>query len=163
MRIIKNHEDMEDALQETLMRALTHIDTFDGRSAFSTWLTRLGVNCALLLLRKKRVRRESSMDQGNDENGWLIPQIADSSPDPEKYYFQRVTEARLRNAIERLPPSLRGAIEIRYAQEASLKEVAACMDISLSAAMSRLLQANVRLRKSITHTHFVARKERCHL
>lgn len=152
LRITKNHEDMEDALQEALMRALMHIDTFDGRSAFSTWLTRIGVNCALMHLRKKRVRRESSIDQGNDENSWQVPQIADPSPDPEKYYFQCETKARLRNAIGRLPSSLRGAIEIRYAQEASLKEVAACMDISLSAAKSRLLRANVRLRKSITYT-----------
>lgn len=75
------------------MRALTHIDTFDGRAALSTWLTRIGVNCALMLFRKKRVRRESSMDQRNDESGWQIPQIADLSPDPEKYYFQRETEA----------------------------------------------------------------------
>jgi hypothetical protein len=62
-----------------------------------------------MLLRKKRMRSESSMDHDNDENGWQILQIADLSPDPEEYYFQRETEVRLRNAIGRLPSPLRGA------------------------------------------------------
>src|SRR5580692_11582609 len=54
LRITRNIEDAEDTLQEALLKAYTHIGEFDGRSAFSSWLTRIAINNALMLLRKKR-------------------------------------------------------------------------------------------------------------
>ena len=54
LRITKNREDAEDALQDSLLSAFIHIAEFDGRSAFSTWLTRIAINSALMILRKKR-------------------------------------------------------------------------------------------------------------
>lgn len=56
--ITKNHEDAEDALQETFLRAYTGIHAFEGRSAIYSWLTRIAINSALIVLRKRRVRPE---------------------------------------------------------------------------------------------------------
>jgi RNA polymerase sigma-70 factor (ECF subfamily) len=55
-RIVRNHEDAEDALQDTLLRAYTHLTSFRRSCKFSTWLTIIGVNSALMIMRKRRVR-----------------------------------------------------------------------------------------------------------
>src|ERR1700739_841772 len=60
-RITRNNEDAEDACQDAFLRAFLHLQSFDGRSTFSTWLTRIGINSALMILRKRRNSRE---DQG---------------------------------------------------------------------------------------------------
>jgi RNA polymerase sigma-70 factor (ECF subfamily) len=57
-RITRNREDAEDALQDALLSAFIHMKNFDGRSSFSTWLTRIAINSALMTLRKKRSSRE---------------------------------------------------------------------------------------------------------
>ena len=57
-RITRNHEDAEDAVQDAFLRAFLHLQSFDGRSTFSTWLTRIGINSALMILRKRRNSRE---------------------------------------------------------------------------------------------------------
>ena len=66
-RITKNHEDAEDALQESLLSAYMNLHRFDGRSSFSTWLTRIGINAALMTLRKKRTHRELPIDGPGEE------------------------------------------------------------------------------------------------
>ena len=60
--VTKNREDAEDALQDSMMRAFLHLKQFDGRSSFATWFTRIGINSALMILRKRRIRLETSMD-----------------------------------------------------------------------------------------------------
>src|SRR5215467_8928879 len=53
-RITRSREDAEDAVQDALMRAFMHVKDFDGRSSFGTWITRIAINSALMILRKKR-------------------------------------------------------------------------------------------------------------
>src|SRR5271165_5683155 len=77
LRITKNREDAEDALQEALMSAFVHLREFDERASFSTWLTRIAINSALMVLRKKRQSHEVSMelppDGGAPPMQWEIP------------------------------------------------------------------------------------------
>ena len=61
-RITKNQDDVEEAMQETLMKAFSHLKTFEGRSSFSTWLTSIGINCALMVRRKEQKYREVPLD-----------------------------------------------------------------------------------------------------
>src|SRR3981189_1927294 len=63
-RITRNREDAEDALQNAFLSAFIHIKNFDGRSSFSTWLTRIAINSALMTLRKKRNSREIPIGSG---------------------------------------------------------------------------------------------------
>ena len=60
--ILKNHEDTEDALQETLLRAYIHLRSFRRSCKFSTWLTTIGMNSALMVMRKRRVQGEAHSD-----------------------------------------------------------------------------------------------------
>jgi RNA polymerase sigma-70 factor (ECF subfamily) len=148
-RITKNREDAEDALQDSFLRAFTHIKRFDGRSSFSTWLTRIAINSALMMLRKRRAARELSMDTSptgdTTQNYW---QIATSAPNPEKRYIQQEREEFLRAAVDRLRPAIREMVEIQHFQEFSMKEAAAHIGISISAAKGRVFHAKAALRKS---------------
>jgi RNA polymerase sigma factor (sigma-70 family) len=148
-RITKNREDAEDALQDAFLRAFVHISEFDGRSAFSTWLTRIAINSALMILRKKRVSLEISMD-APEESGtkWASWDVPDHSPNPEKRYAQHEREAILRGAIGTLRPAIRQVIEIQQLQEHSMKETASKIGISVSAAKARLFHAKVALRRA---------------
>ena len=60
--ITRNHEDAQDALQETFLRAYLALDSFEGRSQFGSWLTRIAINSALMVLRKRRSRAEVSFE-----------------------------------------------------------------------------------------------------
>jgi RNA polymerase sigma factor (sigma-70 family) len=148
-RITKNREDAEDALQDSFLRAFLHIGEFDGRSAFSTWLTRIAINSALMILRKKRtsheVSLEGSADSGAKPASWEMP---DHAPNPEKRYAQHERENILRGAISTLRPTIRKVIELQQLQEHSMKETAAIIGISVPAAKARLFHAKIALRKA---------------
>ena len=150
-RITRSREDAEDAVQDALMRAFVHIRDFDGRSSFATWLTRIAINSALMILRKKRTCYEVAME-GGDEAGrdGLSYEIADRAPNPEKRYAQNEEERILKSAVLRLRSTLREVVEIQQLQERSMKETAKSMGISVAAAKARLFHAKVALRKSPT-------------
>lgn len=148
-RITRSQEDAEDAVQDALVRAFVHLRDFDGRSAFATWLTRIAINSALMILRKKRTSLELPIDSG-DEFGadGLSLEIADRAPNPERHYAQRERERILRNAIQRLRPRLREVVNVQQLQERPMREAAKAMGISVAAAKARLFQAKIALRKS---------------
>src|SRR5277367_4967285 len=82
-RIVKNWQDAEDILQESLMRAFLHLKEFEERSSFSSWLTRIAINFALMNLRKKRGYIETSMEVISDDRGSTFhwePQDPSESP-----------------------------------------------------------------------------------
>ena len=145
-RITRNREDAEDAVQDSLLRAFLHLKSFDGRSTFSTWLTRIGINSALMILRKKRNSREiSAHGPGVDETLWEVP---DSAPNPEIRCAERERERFLRDAIAGLRPRLRHTLEFHTLEDHSLRETAAQVGISVAAAKSRFFHAKAALRKS---------------
>ena len=148
LRITKNREDAEDALQESFMSAMVHLGSFDGRSSFSTWLTRITINSALMSLRKRRACPEISRDEPADEREDFAPyDPADPLPNPEQQLAQRQREEIVTKAVRGLRPTLRQVIEIRRLQELSLKETARTLRITLPAVKSRLFHARVALRQ----------------
>lgn len=85
LAIVRNREDGEDVVQEALFKAYAHLDGFRGSSTFSTWLTKIAINSALMLLRKKRSPHEVSLDQcGEDSQTWAAWEISDPRPDAEQ-------------------------------------------------------------------------------
>lgn len=150
-RITRNREDAEDAVQEALLSAFVHLRNFDGRSSFSTWLTRIAINSALMILRKKRGSLETAL-AGSDEFGVDAPsfQLADHAPNPETRYAQFEKERILHQAIRRLRPKLRRTVEFQNLQEKSIRETARALCISVAATKGRLFHAKAVLRKSLT-------------
>jgi RNA polymerase sigma-70 factor, ECF subfamily len=148
--IVRNHEDAEDALQDTLLRAYKHLTSFRRSCKFSTWLTTIGVNSALMILRKRRNRRESYASTGNlDKETVELQEPVDRSPGPEAIYLKQQAIRVVRQEVEKLNPSLRSVVNHYYGSECSLEEVAKAEEISLAAAKSRLLRGRVRLRSSL--------------
>ena len=149
-RITGNRQDAEDALQESFLRAFIHMNKFQERSSFSTWLTRIAINSALMILRKKRSSSEISIDR-TDGSAGDFETWEPRSPweDPESRYVRRERHELLRQAIQQLPPVFRDVIELLQAKECSNQEIAQSLGISLPAVKSRLARARKALRTSL--------------
>jgi RNA polymerase sigma-70 factor, ECF subfamily len=149
-RIARNNADAEDALQDSLVRAFVHIQKFDRRSSFSTWLTRIGINSALMILRKKRRACEISIDlMDSGENMRRQWDIADIAPNPEEHCLINDMKQNLDHAICRLPSHLRVVAELRLVKNLSLREIAVTLNISIPATKTRLLRARRRIIETI--------------
>jgi RNA polymerase sigma factor (sigma-70 family) len=148
-RITRNQEDAEDALQEAFLSAFIHAKDFDGRSSFTTWFTRIAINSALMILRKKRTHPEYSLDEGGageeHETYWIVP---DTAPNPERRYAQQEQEAILKEAVGELRPAIRKAVEMGQLQDRTMRETAEVLGISVAAAKARLFHARAALRRS---------------
>jgi RNA polymerase sigma factor (sigma-70 family) len=160
-RITRNQEDAEDALQDAFLKAFVHLKDFDGRSNFSTWLTRIAINSALMILRKRRQGREISVDEFAERNeAGLVWEISDPSPSPETHFAQEEREKLLWGAIGELRPSLRKVIEFQLSRDCPMKKTAGTVGISVCAAKSRLFHAKRALRKSLRSKYAAGSSDR---
>jgi len=145
--IVRNQEDAEDALQDTLLRAYRHLGAFRRTCKFSTWLTSIGTNTALMILRKRKTRKEGHTDVLNDESGaWEATEYVDRSLDPERQHSRHQVILVVRREVEKLRPTLRSIIKQYYGAECSLEESAKALDITVSTAKSRLTRGRKTLR-----------------
>lgn len=149
--ITNNEEDAEDVLQETFLKAYSHISGFQGNSKFYTWLVRIAVNEALMKLRKRRSDRTVSLDEGVDTGEDLVVrEVAVWDDDPEQRYSQAEIRAILDEAVTSLKPAFRAVFVLRDIEELSTEETAAMLDLSIPAVKSRLLRARLQLREKLT-------------
>jgi RNA polymerase sigma-70 factor (ECF subfamily) len=149
-RILGNWEDAEDVLQESQLKAFKHLAQFRGNSGFSTWLTRIAINSALMLLRRRKVRPETSYDRKADSrDDWELWEFADTTLNPELHFAERETEELMRGAILRLPWCYRRAFQLHHSEDRSTIEIAQALGISVSAAKSRLYRARTTLRTTL--------------
>ncbi len=146
LNITKNHEDAQDALQDAFLHAYKALHTFEGRSSFNTWLTRIAINSALMILRKRRFRPEVSYDVENDMGEQIsVFELRDNGPSPEHICDQHQQCARVLESIGRLRPRLRQVVEMRLSHNYSIKEIASALEISQAAVKSRLSRARATL------------------
>src|SRR6266478_9123263 len=119
-RFTRIREDAEDIVQQSFQKAFVHLHRFEEKSRFSTWLTRIAINEALMLLRRGRGLREVSIDDlsGNEETV-LAREMRDSRAGPESVFLQDARSRILSAAIDKLPPRTRTAIELRDLGELS--------------------------------------------
>lgn len=147
--VLRNKEDAEDAVQDTWFRAYNHMKSFQGRSSFSTWMTRIVLNSALMILRKKRSEREASgYDLGEAETNSVNLQRCDISDNPELIYGKQQRRSLLGLAVASLSPRLRRVLQTGQLRELSLKETARVLGISVNAVKAQLFLARAALRKS---------------
>jgi RNA polymerase sigma-70 factor, ECF subfamily len=140
-RIVRNTEDAEDVLQEAIPKAYRQLHGFDGRSKFSTWLTKIAVNSALMLLRKRKCRPTLSMQEfARDQKGEAFA-FPDGGPGPESLVLRSQLSLQLRTAIRKLPPVLRDVAEIKRTSDFSMEEISEMVGVSVAATKSRLLRA----------------------
>jgi RNA polymerase sigma-70 factor (ECF subfamily) len=126
---------------------------FQERSSFSTWLARIAINSALMILRKKRIRSEISIDSTDDPVGNFQTWEPKSHwEDSENGYIRRERQKLLRHAIHQLPAVFRDVVQLRHARECSGQEIAQSLGITVPAVKSRLVRAERALHTSLLQT-----------
>lgn len=149
--ITNNDEDAEDVLQETFMKAYTHLNTFQGNSKFYTWLVRIAMNEALMKLRKRKgdkiVSLDEQLDTGEDT---ITREIAVWEGNPEDRFSQEELRSILDKTVTSLPESFRSVFMLRDVEELSTEETAEILNLSIPAVKSRLLRARLQLREKLT-------------
>ena len=144
--ITKNREDAEDVLQETLLRAYLARGSFEVRSKLISWLTRIAINSALMALRKRRVRQETSVEPPQEvtQEGPEL-EFKDSRPNPEEACLQLERSRSVLQAVNKLAPSLRAVMHLHMRREGSMKELARSLDVTVAAVKAKLHRARQRL------------------
>jgi RNA polymerase sigma-70 factor, ECF subfamily len=140
--ILRNQEDAEDAVQDAFLSAYLHLRAFEGRSAFKTWFTRIVLNAALMIRRKRKPlwtdsQRESS---ATDDTPWT-ERIPAAQLDPEMMYAEEETLQLIDVLLRRMSPLLRQAFTMTYYQEMSNEEAGALLGVTTGTFKSRLFRA----------------------
>lgn len=145
-RMLRNREDAEDVVQTAFLDALRNLDTFQGRSRFSSWLTRIAVNAALMRMRVSRRHSEVSLDQMVDSN--VQPprvHLAESRPNPEQELSAKEARTLLDDAVQQLGPTYIEVVRMRDVQELSARETAQILGLPVGTVKARLHRGRTKL------------------
>jgi RNA polymerase sigma factor (sigma-70 family) len=149
MKVTRNREDAEDALQETFLKAFGHLDKFEARAKFSTWLTRIAINSGLMILRRQRNRPTISIDSQLDGGYWKRWDAVDQSLDIEGSYIRTECGAFIASAVAQLGPTLSDVIRHQLLNDCSVAETAGSHGLTVGATKSRLARGRKALRESL--------------
>jgi RNA polymerase sigma-70 factor (ECF subfamily) len=144
-KMLKNREDAEDNLQNVFCKAFGKIHQFEGNSQFSTWLVRIAINEALMMLRKRKseeLTSTSNSDLDIDE-AEIKADVRDAHADPERQYL---TKELTEKALATLPPALKYTFVMQKGEGWTSRELAEALDITAETVKSRIFRARVRLR-----------------
>jgi RNA polymerase sigma-70 factor (ECF subfamily) len=147
LRYTRVVEDAEDIVQQSFFKAFVHLSQFQGESSFSTWLTRIAINEALMFLRRIGAVREVSID--GDAGSADTLGIPDSNADPETRCSQQEEVQILSKAVRNLRPRLRTTIVLRELRELSTSETARRMGLPVTTVKARIFRGKRRLRQEL--------------
>lgn len=148
-RIVRNREDAEDAVQQAFKHAFVHLRAFQGDARFSTWLTRISINEALQLLRKRRPGH-TSLENHTAQDGSVAPlEIQDEGATPEENYEQQEMRGILNEAIGELRPILRKVVDLYEIGELHSGEAAQVLGLSNGTVKARAFRARRLLRQKL--------------
>jgi len=144
--VLRNREDAEDALQDALISAYKHLRSFEGRTALKTWFTRVVLNAALMIRRRRKSTHiEFVTESSSGDEFSKIARIADKRPSPEKQYAATETFEFAKALIDGLGPGLRQAFTMTYVDENRAKEAGAKLGVNMTTFKSRLFRARKEL------------------
>jgi RNA polymerase sigma-70 factor (ECF subfamily) len=150
LRYTRVLEDAEDVVQQSFYKAFAHLCQFQGESSFSTWLTRIAINEALMFLRRIGAVREVALDDIRDAPGSAVSLgLHDSNADPETRCSQREEARILSQAVRNLRPGLRTTIVLSELGELSTSETARRMGLSVGAVKARIFRGKRELRRKL--------------
>jgi RNA polymerase sigma-70 factor, ECF subfamily len=144
--ILRDESDAEDVMQQAYVNAYSHLRRFDGRSKFSTWLTRIAIHEALARVRRRG--RYTNMDPDSPFTARLAAPMT-TAPDPERQAFARELGVLIEPIIDRLPDGAREVFVLRQVEGMSTEEVAAILDVSEVVIETRLSRARATLRRDL--------------
>ncbi|HEY5282635.1 MAG TPA: sigma-70 family RNA polymerase sigma factor [Polyangia bacterium] len=157
MRFVRNETDAQEILQDAFLSAWRNLPTFEGRAQFSSWMYRVTVNAALMLLRSRNRHPEVTVDDIepsalNDavvENGQMMRSSADWSQRPDEQLQSEEMRKHIQVSVDALPDGLRTVFLLRDVEELSTEDTAEMLGLSVPAVKTRLHRARLALREAI--------------
>jgi RNA polymerase sigma-70 factor, ECF subfamily len=145
-RILRNREDAEDAVQNALLDAFRNLNSFQGRSRFSSWLTRIAMNAALMRLRVSRREPAISLDEVS-ETGETQPRthLVETRPNPEEEYLSKESQVLIQKGLKKLSPLYVEVLQLLGTQELSAKDAAGLLEVPVGTVKARLHRARAKL------------------
>lgn len=156
-RILRNQQDSEDAVQRSFQRAFTSLARFRGDSSFSTWMTRIAINEALMLLRQRRANRALSGKDNDGTFAYSSLDLPDDRPTPEQALAQAELRSAVTHAISKLRHNLRVVVVLREVHGLTSAEIARRLGLTVAAVKGRTFHARRHLRR-----HFERKFEGTH-
>jgi RNA polymerase sigma-70 factor, ECF subfamily len=150
LKITSNHHDAEDVLQETLLKGLTHISQFRGDAQLSTWLVRIGMNEAIMTLRKRPHDVPLVLEAGpigKSEESLTAFQSTQSKTDST--VARTEAGGLLNKALRRLPARARQVLHLRYFEGYSVEETASRLKLTRGSVKAYACRSRARLRKEL--------------
>jgi len=149
--ITRSHQEAEDVSQETFLKAFLHLNAFEEKAQFSTWLTRIAMNAALSVARSSRVRKTSA-EVPEWETSSAPDEVSEWRANPEQLYGRSQLRQLLQQALEGLPQAYSAVFLLRDVQGLSILETAAALQLNVPTVKTRLLRARLRLRQNLSKT-----------
>jgi len=152
--ILGNAADAEDAVQDALLAAYTHLHQFRGQAQISTWLTTIVLNCARLQLRRRAKHVQVSFDEstGGPQTVSVSERLADHRPSPEDECTESELSARLTHLHSYLSPTLRRTFQLRDVDGLSIRETARILGVPTGTVKAQSARARKRLKELMRHT-----------
>jgi len=145
-----NAADAEDAVQDALLSAVTHVHQFRGQAKMSTWLMTIVINSARMKLRRRSPQVQVALDEPwSKQNLSPADTVSDTRPGPEEVYRKRQIAETLAHATLRLSPTLRTTFRLRDVDGLSIRETAQLLGVPTGTVKARLARARMRLRQVI--------------
>jgi RNA polymerase sigma factor (sigma-70 family) len=153
-RKLRNTADAEDAVQDALLAAYTHLHQFNGGARMSTWMTTIVVNCARMQLRARSRHVHLSLEDpfGDENEHSIADQLADISPTPEEESRSSELHGHLTGLLKQLSPPLRRAFYLRDLQSLTTREAARILGVPEGTVKAQLARARAQLRKLMMRT-----------
>jgi RNA polymerase sigma-70 factor (ECF subfamily) len=151
--VLGDAEEARDAMQDTFLKAFQHLDTFQGRSRFSTWLVSIASNTAIQCLRDRQP--SESLDESDSEESFRPRQVQAWTDNPEQLYSQVQARSLVESGIMKLPAKYRVVVILRDIEQLSTEESAAALSLGIPALKARLHRGRLMLREALA-PHFAA-------
>jgi RNA polymerase sigma factor (sigma-70 family) len=149
-RILRNREDAEDAVQDAFLSACRHLREFEGRSALTTWFTRIVMNAALMLRRKRKNAARLGSHETDAAMSLLTEVVPDTKPNPELAYSRAEAFEILEVHLKELNPLLREAVAMTYYDELSITEASSALGVTPGTIKARLFRGRRLLQQRAT-------------
>ncbi len=150
-RMTGNEQDAEEVVQETFLKAYRYLDRFQSRSNFGTWLYRIGANCSLDLMRKRRAHTEhqrNSTSDGSDDPGPVAGAVS-PDPAPDRLVLSAELSRHVSAALDGLSTMERAAFVMRHFDGMSIDEIGRALKLGNSATKNSVFRAVQKLRQAL--------------
>jgi RNA polymerase sigma factor (sigma-70 family) len=148
LKMVKNHEQVEDIVQEAFMKAFDNLHSYNTDYAFSTWLYRITTNHTIDYLRKKKLKTTSINEPVKTKDGEMEIEISDQA-ETDRSVIRKERKAIIHQAIDNLPGKYKQVIELRHLEELSYQEISDQLDLPLGTVKAHIFRAREMLYKAL--------------